>query len=692
MSISPDISVVIGFRNWGIDRIRLASESILASFGEHVGELIISDYGSDEPDLARTIASELGAKFVYTGGDPNWSRSRALNAGFEVATGKVLVSTDADMVFSPTSMSRIAELSLSAPHSALFLQCRDLPDSLDATGVQESGFDWDRFERESRLRPRWGMGGMMAVSRRGYEAVRGFDDRLHTYGGEDLDFAQRLRRAGFRTVWIDEPEVRMYHMWHPSSRAAADATPEGKRAVDYNRSIVYEDKSFIRNTTAIPHAASGPAPLVTISIVTHNRAELLREAIWSVLAQTVQDFEIVIVDDGSTDDTAEVVASFNDPRIRYFFQEQAGIASARNRATAESRGTYTAVLDDDDLAHPQRLEWQLEALDGGAAGSVGSFVNFNDESGDMHLITSQIPTLAAVAEKGGAPGHGTWLVRTDHLRRFRYDENLTSGVDNDLMLRMVRSGLRFVHSGKALLLRRTHAMQVTQTDATKQGQAATRAHSFFTFSMTAWSHKKFEEIRKDGTYPGGLDASSMIESIAPFRPDHLVSRSVRVHNADLAGVSSLHLDGELHGVSTYRAGLSTGDSIFVERATLGDLARLASAGLRWEMVATNAPDAESDNLPPFDNEAWLMAEVDLASRSTAEDEVETAYVLVSKNSLPDALGAVGSTDIAAETSSGDPFRYRLTTFRARDEALSAMKSAPDHVFLLELATDTEGLA
>lgn len=105
----------------------------------------------------------------------------------------------------------------------------------------------------------------------------------------------------------------------------------------------------------------------------------------------------------------------------------------------------------------------------------------------------------------------------------------------------------------------------------------------------------------------------------------------------------------------------------------------------------NTSCAESDNLPPFDAEAWLMAEIDLASRNTTDGEIEAAFVLVTKTSLPDASGAVGSIEIAAETSTESPLRYCLTTFASRDQALSAMKSAADHVFLIDVAPKTEDL-
>src|SRR5215510_4989137 len=90
-------------------------------------------------------------------------------------------------------------------------------------------------------------------------------------------------------------------------------------------------------------------PKVSVNIPTHNRAEFLRSAITSVLDQTFQDFEIVIIDDASQDHTQEVIASFNDKRIKVMHnQVSKGDAGARNVGIMNSNCKYIAFLDDDD--------------------------------------------------------------------------------------------------------------------------------------------------------------------------------------------------------------------------------------------------------------------------------------------------------------------------------------------------------
>src|SRR5438132_8680136 len=85
---------------------------------------------------------------------------------------------------------------------------------------------------------------------------------------------------------------------------------------------------------------SNNMPEVSVVIPAYNSAHYLKAAIESVLSQTFADFELIVVDDGSTDDTAALVRAYNDPRIRYTHQMNAGVALARNKGIAESRGRW----------------------------------------------------------------------------------------------------------------------------------------------------------------------------------------------------------------------------------------------------------------------------------------------------------------------------------------------------------------
>lgn len=108
-------------------------------------------------------------------------------------------------------------------------------------------------------------------------------------------------------------------------------------------------------------------PRVSIVIPTYNRARDLRRALASVAVQTISDFEVLVMDDGSQDDSRAVVEAFDDQRFKYSWEEPSGgPAHPRNRGIAQSIGEYIAFLDSDDWWKPNKLEESLKALERGA--------------------------------------------------------------------------------------------------------------------------------------------------------------------------------------------------------------------------------------------------------------------------------------------------------------------------------------
>lgn len=119
-----------------------------------------------------------------------------------------------------------------------------------------------------------------------------------------------------------------------------------------------------------PEIATAPAaasrtmrePLVSVVVPTFNRARTLRTAVESILAQSYANLEVLIVDDGSTDATPQIVAALNDPRVRYIRQPNGGAASARNRGMREAKGELIGFLDSDDEWLPEKLERQVALI------------------------------------------------------------------------------------------------------------------------------------------------------------------------------------------------------------------------------------------------------------------------------------------------------------------------------------------
>lgn len=130
------------------------------------------------------------------------------------------------------------------------------------------------------------------------------------------------------------------------------------------------------NTAACEAVGAAPArPLVSVVVPAYNAAWSLDETLASICAQTYTDIEILVVDDGSTDATAEVVTAWTrrDPRVRLIRKPNGGVASARNRGVQEARGTYVAPIDSDDLWAPDNLERQVAALEAAGPEACLSF-------------------------------------------------------------------------------------------------------------------------------------------------------------------------------------------------------------------------------------------------------------------------------------------------------------------------------
>lgn len=119
-------------------------------------------------------------------------------------------------------------------------------------------------------------------------------------------------------------------------------------------------------------------PLVSVVIPTYNRVQQTIAAIESVLAQTYSHFEIIVVDDGSTDSSGEAIERFlrqgTNGRHQLFFlrQPNQGASAARNTGIAKARGEYIAFLDSDDYWLPEKLEWQMRALEQLATSAVSA--------------------------------------------------------------------------------------------------------------------------------------------------------------------------------------------------------------------------------------------------------------------------------------------------------------------------------
>src|SRR3989440_8693728 len=204
----------------------------------------------------------------------------------------------------------------------------------------------------------------------------------------------------------------------------------------------------------------------------------LREALESVLRQTLDDFELLVVDDGSTDDTPEVLASVRDGRLRVLRQEHEGLVAALNRGADEARAPYLARMDADDVSLPQRLERQTALLAADeSVGIVGCGVETIDEAGRMTsswLLPSDDRTLRRRLLLRNPFTHGSVVVRRDAFDRAgAYRDDYGANEDYDLWRRIAREW-RLAAASEVLYRYREHGFAVTKIDARSRIDARER--------------------------------------------------------------------------------------------------------------------------------------------------------------------------------------------------------------------------
>ena len=192
-----------------------------------------------------------------------------------------------------------------------------------------------------------------------------------------------------------------------------------------------------------------PAPIVSVIMATYNRAGFLDKSIDSILEQSFTDFELIIVNDGSSDNTAEALSYYEkrDGRIRVITQENQGLAAARNSGAKAARGEYLAFMDDDDASGVYRLEVQLDALrrrpDYDACGVYsGSMGGYEIEKGKKPVPGEMKETLNAgptyETKLAGILGPNTFISRQSFLAVGGYRTQPTIIEDLDFTLRYSR--------------------------------------------------------------------------------------------------------------------------------------------------------------------------------------------------------------------------------------------------------------
>jgi glycosyltransferase involved in cell wall biosynthesis len=192
-------------------------------------------------------------------------------------------------------------------------------------------------------------------------------------------------------------------------------------------------------------------PLVSVIIPTYNRAYVVKRAIDSILNQTFPDFEIIVVDDGSTDDTKEVINSYIDNRIKYIYKQNGGPSSSRNLGLTYIKGKYVSFLDSDDEWPTNFLEVMTSKLEQNSNFGIAysSTKVCNDEKDKMSIPFYKKRYVSGWISKELFKNSFVWpmavMLKTEILKDFWFDEALRNSEDNDSFLRLsLKSQFLFV--------------------------------------------------------------------------------------------------------------------------------------------------------------------------------------------------------------------------------------------------------
>ncbi len=209
-------------------------------------------------------------------------------------------------------------------------------------------------------------------------------------------------------------------------------------------------------------------PRVSVIIPTYNRENMIGNAIESVLNQTFRDFEIVIIDDASDDNTEEVVKGFDDDRIVYILhKEKKGGSAARNTGIKKATGKFIAFLDSDDWWHPKKLEKQLSKMETSRINPELVYTGIRQVNNDGKLIKEIIPIFRGnifqeLLIENVVGTTSSVLLRKEVFSDVGFfDENLPSRQDLDLWIRIARKHI-FDYVETPLVYQRIHENRITE--------------------------------------------------------------------------------------------------------------------------------------------------------------------------------------------------------------------------------------
>lgn len=223
-------------------------------------------------------------------------------------------------------------------------------------------------------------------------------------------------------------------------------------------------------------------PLISVVVPIHNGVQWLGQTLNSLFAQTYPYFEIILVDDASTDNLREVLNSFHDDRLHVVhLNKNGGVSAARNHAIELAKGEFIAFCDADDLCQPHRFAHQWAFLEQhpeiGLCGSAFTCFDTQDRENIMNPASDDEIRMALM--QGNCFGLSTIMARAEILKATQFDVTLAVAEDYDLWTRLAALGVRFANLPDALIRYRWHSQQASRHKSERLDQVARKIRSVY---------------------------------------------------------------------------------------------------------------------------------------------------------------------------------------------------------------------
>jgi hypothetical protein len=256
------------------------------------------------------------------------------------------------------------------------------------------------------------------------------------------------------------------------------------------------------------------APLVSVAMPVYNGEKYLAEAIDSVLQQTFKDFELIIIDDGSTDGSLEILKTYQklDSRIILISRENRNLTTTLNEIIDLARGAWVARMDQDDISLPHRFERELECLEVTNADICGSWIQFFG-AGDRRIWrTFHTDQAIKVDMLFKCPfAHPSVMMKTELIKKLRYDCAWEKAEDYELWTRAAISGWRMTNVQEVLLHYRRHSQQISSATVVTQKKITAQIQELYSINFAGEFGINGDDLKQFVTFGRSRGAINVIK-------------------------------------------------------------------------------------------------------------------------------------------------------------------------------------